>query len=252
MSDTNASKARGTVIKVPDATPGIVFANGQQHFFTLERVWKSPVAPAANQAVDVEFDAAGALIAITVADSSSSANKEKFNQVSAVAQEKGKEAAKLAQQGVGALAAKMGMMPMILAVLVVISFFFLPAASIGGGFGAAMSFTFWGLLGIDLSNAVGMMSAAVGGSDHGIWSIIGLVCLVAPFLAPFIKVPWAKYLNAAPAGYILISWVMIYFQQNKAFGDVAKMAGSSPFSFAWGMYVLVLLALALGAGALKK
>jgi hypothetical protein len=248
MDATGSTKARGTVIKVPDATPGIVFANGQQHYFTLERVWKSPVAPAANHAVDVEFDAAGALIAITVVDSSS-ANKEKFNQVSAVAQEKGKEAAKLAQQGVGAMAARMGTVPLVLAVVVVIAFFFLPAASMAaGGFVASQTYAFWTLLGIDFGSTMGAFQAIAGGSSHGIWSIIGLIALAAPFVAPFLKFPWARYLNAAPIAYVLVSTVIIW----KGFSDVAKLAGADVFSFSWGFYLLAVVALALGAGALKK
>src|SRR5580698_2547316 len=101
MNDANVNMFKGTIIKVPDATPGIVFANGQQHYFTLERVWKSPVAPAANQGVDVEFDAAGAITAVTVLNQQT-ANKDKLHDLGGVAQEKGKEAAKLAQQGIGA------------------------------------------------------------------------------------------------------------------------------------------------------
>src|SRR5713101_2041029 len=107
MNTAVVTKSRGTIIKVPDATPGILFANGQQQYFTLERVWKSPVAPAANQTVDLEFDGAGALTAMTVVDQQQ-LSKEKLNQLSGVAQERGKEAAKLAQQGIGALAARMG------------------------------------------------------------------------------------------------------------------------------------------------
>jgi hypothetical protein len=246
MNATNGNIFKGTVIKVPDATPGIVFANGQQHYFTLERVWKSPVAPAANQGVDVEFDAAGAITAVTVLDHQPG-GKDKLHDLGGVAQEKGKEAAKLAQQGVGALAAKMGMVPMIVAVVVVIAFFFLPAAAISGGFEAALSFTFWGLLGIDFGNPATVLS---GGGDHGIWAIIGVVAILAPFVAPFIRVTWSKFLNAAPLGYILIATIMIYIAQNKTFDQL--IPGASPFSFSWGFYALVLAALVLGAGALKK
>src|SRR5277367_1801433 len=96
MDAANINKQRGNIIKVPDSTPGIVFVNGQQQFFTLERVWKSPVAPVVNQTVDVEFDSVGAIAAVTVVDSQL-ANKERLNQLSGVAQERGKEAAKLAQ-----------------------------------------------------------------------------------------------------------------------------------------------------------
>jgi hypothetical protein len=246
VSDSNVNIFKGTIIKVPDATAGIVFANGQQHYFTLERVWKSPVAPAANQGVDVEFDGTGAITAVTVLNQQVG-NQDKLHDLGGVAQEKGKEAAKLAQQGVGALAAKMGMVPMIVAVVVVITFFFLPAASIAGGFVAALTFTFWGLLGIDFGDPTTVLS---GGGSHGIWSIIGLVAIVAPFVAPFIRVAWSKYLNAAPLGYILISTIVIYYDQNKAFGQL--IPGASPFSFSWGFYLLVILAAVLGTGALKK
>src|SRR5271167_3455138 len=123
MTNEPSPKVKGTIIKVPDATPGILFVNGQQQFFTLERVWKSPVAPVANQTVDVEFDAVGAIAAITVVDSQQ-LTKERLNQLSGVAQERGKEAAKLAQQGIGALAARMGVMALVSAVVVVIAWFF--------------------------------------------------------------------------------------------------------------------------------
>jgi hypothetical protein len=245
MDGTSASKTRGTVIKIPDATPGIVFANGQQQYFTMERVWKSPVAPAANQTVDVEFDASGALLAITVVDAQS-ANKEKLNQAGAIAQEKGKEAAKLAQQGIGALAARMGTVPLVLAVVVVIAFFFLPAAEIAGGFVASQWYSFWTLVGIDFNNPATLMGGA---GDHGIWSIVGLLAILAPFVAPFIRAAWSKYLNAAPVAYVLIAWLMVYMNTRKI---TEGFGGESPFSYGWGLYVLVLAALALGAGALKK
>jgi hypothetical protein len=251
MESANANRTRGSIIKVPDATPGILFANGQQQYFTLERVWKSPTAPAVNQNVDVEFDATGALTAITVVDQqqSSQFNKERLNQLGGVAQEQGKQAAHLAKQGVGALAARMGALPLGAAVLLWIAWFFFPAAAMSGGMVGSISFTFWGLLGLDFNNPA---SAMGGGSDHGLFAMIGLIAIVAPFVAPFIRTPWSRYLNAAPIAYILIGWIAIYMNENKAFGELGKMMGGSPFSFSWGLYVLVIIALVLGAGALKK
>lgn len=248
MNAQNVSKFRGTIIKVPDATPGILFADGQQHFFTLERVWKSPLAPQANQVVDVEFDGSGALTAITVVDQHA-ANKEKLNQLGGAAQEKGKEAAKLAQQGIGALAARMGAVSLGAGVLLWIAWFFLPAATVAGGMVASLSYSFWNLLGVDFGNP---MMAMGGGSDHGIFSFIGIAAILAPFIAPFIRVAWSRYLNAAPLGYILIAWVAIYMNENKAFGDLAKLVGTNPFSFSWGIFVLLIAAAVLAAGALKK
>jgi len=248
MNTAVVTKSRGTIIKVPDATPGILFANGQQQYFTLERVWKSPVAPAANQTVDLEFDGAGALTAMTVVDQQQ-LSKEKLNQLSGVAQERGKEAAKLAQQGIGALAARMGNVALGAAVLLWVAWFFFPAAGLAGGMTAPVSYTFWGLLGTDFNNQISLMRA---GSDHGLFAIIGLIAIVAPFAAPFLHTAWSHYLNAAPLAYLFVALIAIYANENKAFGEVAKMIGTSPFSFSWGIFVLAIAALVLAEGALKK
>jgi hypothetical protein len=235
----NAGKSRGTVIKVPDATPGIVFANGQQHHFTLDGVWKSPVAPAANQTVDVEFDAAGGVAGIAVVDPHQ-ANKEMLNHLGEVAQERGKEAAKLAEQGVGALAARMGIPALIVAVVLWVAWFFFPAASIGG----LITFSFWSLLGFDFSSTDTTTSG-----NHGLWSIIGVAAILAPFAAPFIRKSWSRYLNAAPLAYILIASLMIYINESKTFGSFGD---ANAFSFSWGIFALVAVAAIMAAGALKK
>jgi hypothetical protein len=232
---------------VPDTTPGILFVNGQQQYFTLERVWKSPVAPAANQAVDVEFDGSGALTAMTVVDSQK-INKERLNQISGVAQERGKEAAKLAQQGVGALAARMGWVPLASTAVLWIAWFFFTAANLEIS-NAGVSFSFWGLLGVDFSNPETLES---GSSNHGLFAFLGLLCIVAPVAVPFIRTAWSKYLNAAPLAYILVAVVVIYMNENKAFGDLSKMGVPNPLSWSWLIIFLVVPALVLTAGALKK
>jgi hypothetical protein len=248
MNGDSSPTVRGTIVKVPDANPGLLFFNGQQKPFTVEGVWKSPVAPATNMTVDVALDGAGAITGLTVVDSNQF-NKERMAQLSGVAQERGKEAAKLAQQGVGALAARMGTVALASAVVVWIAWFFLPAANLAGGFVAGQSYTFWNLLGTDFNN----IAQALGtGSSVGLLGMIGVVALIAPFAAPFIRTPWSHYLNAAPLAIVILGWLAIYMNENKAFGDVAKLAGSSPFSFSWGLYVLALAALVLASGALKK
>jgi hypothetical protein len=238
---------RGTVIKIPDATPGILFINGQQQYFTLERVWKSPVAPVANQAVNVEFDGTGAIGAITVVDSQQ-ANRERLNQISGVAQERGKEAAKLAQKGIGALAARMGWVPLGSAVLLWLAWFFFTAVNLVIS-NAQMSFSFWGLLGVDFNNPESLEG---GGSSHGLFALLGLICIALPFAVPFIRAAWSKYLNVAPIVYIVLAVIVSYVSENKAFGDLAKEGIPNPLSWSWLMIFLVVPALVLAAGALKK
>jgi hypothetical protein len=250
MNGEAGSRVRSTIVKVPDASPGLLFLNGQQKPFTLEGIWKSPVAPAANMTVDVDLDTAGSISSITVVDSQQLA-KEKMNQIGGIAQERGKEAAKLAQKGVGALAARMGAVALACAVLVWIAWFLLPTATISAGFGGGLSFTFWNFLGLDPSNPQTMMGPDAGGS-HGVLGLLGLLAIVAPFVAPFIKAPWAKYLNAAPLAFILLGFTVTYMQINKALSPMEGMGMPSPLSWGWGLYVLVLAALVLAAQALKK
>jgi hypothetical protein len=241
------ARVRTTIIKVPDATPGLVFVNGQQKTFALEGVWKSPVVPVANMTVEVDLDGTGAITAISVVDSQQLA-KERLNQLGGVAQERGKEAAKLAQEGVGALAARMGAVSLGAAVLLWIAWFFLPAAGIGGGMMASMSFTFWNLLGIDFNNPQTVMT---GSRDHGLIALIGLAAIAAPFAAPFIRAPWSKYLYAAPLAYFVIGVIAIFMNESKAFGDLAKMGAPNPFSWSWGVFVVALAAMVLAAHVMK-
>jgi hypothetical protein len=248
MSPEASARVRSTIVKVPDASPGLLFINGQQKQFLLDGVWKSPVAPATNMTVDVDLDGAGVITGITVVDAQQ-LNKERMDQIALEAQQRGKEAAKLARRGVGALAARMGTVALGAAVLVWIAWFFLPSANLAGGYVGSMSFTFWNLLGIDLNNP---MTLTDGASNHGFLALLGVVAIIAPFAAPFLPVPWARYLNAAPLGILLIALAAIHSQTSKAFGDLEKMGAPSPFSWSWGVFVLGLAALVLGANALKR
>jgi hypothetical protein len=248
MNPSNVTKPRGTIIKIPDATPGLLLVNGQQQDFTLQGVWKSPVAPAPNMTVDVDFDGAGVITAIAVVDQQQLA-KERLNQLSGVAQEQGKVAADLAQKGFKALLARMGTVPLGATVLLWVSWFFLPAAAIEGGMVASMSFTFWGLLGVDFNNPETVLRR---GSDHGLFAFLGFLCIAAPFAAPFIRAAWSKYLNAAPLAFFIIGFISIYSNVSKTFGDMVKAGIPSPFSWSWGVFVVGLAALVLAAGALKK
>lgn len=248
MSGEPSSRVRTTIVKVPDANPGLLFVNGQQKSFVLEGVWKSPVAPAVNMSVDVDLDGSGSIAAITVVDSHQIA-KERMHQLGGVAQERGKEAAKLAEQGIGALAARMGKVELGAAALVWIAWFFLPAASVEGGGMARVSFTFWDLLGTDFNNPETILR---GGGDHGLFAFLGIIAIAAPFAAPFIRTAWSKYLNAAPLAYLVIGFVAIYMNEGKAFGDLAKMGVPNPFSWSWLIVVLVIGAAVLAASALKK
>jgi hypothetical protein len=249
-SQNTSSGIRALIIKVPDATPGILLANGQQQQFTLERIWKSPVAPAPNMAVDVEMDASGVIQGLTVVDPRQLA-KERLNQFSSVAQDRGKDAAKIAQQGIGALAGRMGAVPLASAIAVVIAMFFISAAAISmEGLGAGVSWTFWNLLGTRFSDPQSILGGAAG-SSFGFLNLLALLAVAAPFAAPFIGAIWSRYLNAAPLAIVVLGFLATWMGERKALGALAQLGAPNPFSWRWGFYLLVLAALVLGAQALK-
>ena len=170
--------SRGTVIKVPDATPGLVIVNGAQKSFTLEGVWRSPVAPAPNMTVDVEVAGGGSVVGISAVDSQKLA-KEKFDQIGNLAQQHGKEAAEIAKQGVGALATRMGTVALVATVIVWVAWFFLPFAKIEF-FLLNRTLTFWEFLALDMTN----LQSPTG--SRGILGLLGMLCLVAPVARPFV------------------------------------------------------------------
>ena len=245
MSDAG-SRMRGTIVKVPDASPGLMVVNGQQKQFTLEGIWKSPVAPAANMTVDVDLDASGSVTAVRVVDVQQLA-KEQMKQLSGVAQERGKEAAEIAKQGIGALAARMGAVALGSAVLVWVAWFFFPVASIDTG-GGKISYSFWNLIGVDFNN---LESLATGGS-HGFFSLIGLVAIAVPFAAPFVRTTWSKYLNAAPLAYIVLGLIVMFEKEHSAFKELAQHAGMNPFSWSVMTIVLLIVAAVLAYESVKK
>ena len=265
MSTATRSRGRGTVIRVPDSNPGLLFVGNEQKAFTLEQIWKSPVAPAANMVVDVDLDAAGNIAAITAVDAQQLA-KDRLNQISGVAQQQGKQAVEIAREGVGALAARMGKVALGATVAIWVAWFLLPAASLNLGFLGSKSFTFWDLLGIDPSNPMNMAT----GSSHGIFALIGLLAIAAPIAAPFVLHPRANYLKAMPLAFLVLMVLKVWWTVNQALGgtqqgargemarftsEMAETAVKSmmdAISIGAGTYILVIASLILAAQAFKK
>jgi hypothetical protein len=230
-------RSRGTVIKVPDATPGLLIVNGQQLPFALEGRWRSPVAPAVNMSVDVELDTAGAVASVSVVDAQQVA-RERLEQFGGIAQQQGKVAAEMARQGVGTLAARMGTAPLVAAVAIWVAWFFLPAVSITF-FTESRSFTFWEILGLDLQNPFNLTGS------HGLFGLIGLLAIAAPFARPFVVHPQASWLNAVPLAFVVLAVLRLVYTISRAAGNVGANREVSSFvqeliSLGSGAYVLVI------------
>lgn len=258
MTAATMTRFRGTIIRVPDANPGLLIVNGQQLAFTLEGRWKSAVAPAPNMVVEVDLDQSGVVAGVTVVDAQQLA-KEKLDLLSGMAQQHGKEAAAIAKQGVGAMAARMGMAPLIAAVAIWIAWFFLSAVSVEFFF-VSRSFTFWQILGLNQANLANPEAGS-----HGLFSLLGIVAIAAPFASTFLPHPRAHLLNAAPLAYIVLAVLSLAWRVSSAVGgqvgdsEIARGMAREVASAAWeavsiglGTYVLIAAAGFLAFRALRR
>ena len=211
---TSTATSRGTIIKIPDSTPGLVIVDGAQKSFTLEGVWRSPVAPAPNMTVDVELTDSGAVAGITSVDGQQ-LTKEKLDRFSGIAQQQGKEAAEIAKQGVGALATRMGMPMLVATVVLWVAWFFLPAVKLEF-FLLNRSFTFWEYLAMSINNPQSPTGS------RGFLGLLGMLCIVAPVARPFIQHAKAKYLNAAPLAFIVVAPLMVYWRLAGGIGPAGE------------------------------
>lgn len=247
---------RGTVIKVPDATPGILSVGGKQYLFTLERVWKSAIAPSPNQSVTVELDSAGVLTSVTVLDQQQLA-KERLSELSGVAQERGKalvdqirtglDSGLSGVGGLGGLVARIGAVSLGALVVIWFASYFLVAGGVSGGGQDMGSFSFRTLLGTDLGDPGSLVNP---GHARGLLRFLAFVAIAVPFAVPFIRTPWSRYLNVAPLAAVLVGWLVIHENIAKTFGGIPGI--ENPFSFKWGFYVLLIACLVLASRALKK
>jgi hypothetical protein len=235
------TKVRGNIIKVPDATPGLLMINHNQRQFTLEGVWKSATAPAPNQTVDVELDEAGNVTGISVVDPAQIA-RERFHELSGkvggklgeITQGQGKDAVNIAKEFLRKLTARVGAVTLGATVLLWISLFFLPGYKFDLGFIGSQTYTLWDFIGLKLTMG--------GGTEisHGFWGLIGIVAILAPIVVPFIPNPLAKFGNALPLAYLAIAILM----ERSSIAKVIQVAGVPDTGLGLSMQIGTYLALA--------
>jgi len=207
---------RGTIIKVPGNEPGLILANGKQWPFGMEGVWVSPVAPAANQTVEVTLDAEGHVARVSVVDAQQVA-REKFNQFAGVAGEHGQQVAAVAKANFAVVAARMGYPLLIAAVVLWVAWFFMTSLQINMGSYSLHSFSFYELCGLSL-NSQGV------DSHTGFWSLLGVLCIVAPWAAPWLRQRWASLLNLAPLVFVVLTWARYKWAIHSMINEAVEQA----------------------------
>jgi hypothetical protein len=172
-------------------------------------------------------------------------------------QQQPNEALATASKLIGGLANHMGgYITLIAAVLVWIAWFLLPAISMNTFF-AEDSFTFWRLLSIDFSNTVSMNP----NTSVGLAGFVGFLAIIAPFVAPFLKAPWAKYLFAAPLAFVVLYGFRLWVSISSIAGGAQNVTAqvipgmgrmvTSAYAFGIGAYVLLIGSFILALRVIK-
>ena len=222
------TSTRGKVIKTPDATPGLLYVNAQQQPFQLERVWQSPVAPAPNMAVDVEFNEGGAIQAIRAIPDSQLA-KEQAALALDSANEKGKVLA-------SSLIARVGKPALIATGLLAAGYFFFDYFSVANPYlGTRFHFTYWQCLGwINfLQDAAGnplqvLVQGARPDISAGIYGLLLIVSLAGPLLPAVWKDRRAVLGGLLPLAFNLLVAIQVWRIVESAKGIAQAQLGITP------------------------
>ena len=229
MTDTTLQQTvRDTIIKTPSDSPGLIVADGRQYPFEIAGLWLSPTAPEINQTVEVELAGDGSIKTIRVVNTHE-ATRERFDQLTGIAGERGREAATIAKSGFDTMVKRMGKPKLITAVVLVFAWLFLTSVAFKSPYGGGTNLSFWDLSDLFVSGIPG--NAPLG--SHGILSFIGLLCIAAPFLAPFWKNRRAQLLNVLPLAFVIMEGIRISWAMRTAL-DAAVKSSTASIAFGFG------------------
>lgn len=221
----------GVVVRVPGASPGLLVVDGQQFPFQLENVWMLPRAPAADLAVNVEFDDGGSVVRVTrPTDGEGERRTDDRQSVEARA----RDAAQLVRRGVRAMASGMGRLPFASWVVLFGAWFFVPAVELGVGF------TSW-----EISSFNPGRGGLVPGRSP--YALLGLGAIAAPGLASVLREPWGRWLYAAPLGFLALVTARISSAvlTSDGFVRMALETAVDVMSLRFGAYLIIAAALLL-------
>jgi len=220
---------RGRIMRDPTAGAGLVIVQGRQHAFGIEGVWRSDALPRPGTVVDVEFDAAGRVVAMLAVPEAR------------LAREQAEAAIALATTKGAGLVARLGLPQLMAFALLLLAWFWLAAVGVDAQFAGQAKVTLWQAVGA--LNA-GESLAAVRGApmrSAGLYGIATFICLAGPLLVLIWNDRRAHLAALLPLAFMLaIAWPLF---------DLARPAA---VSLGAGAYVALLAGLYLALASLKR
>ena len=144
--------------------------------------------------------------------------RERVEALKGVAGDRGREAANFAKIGFSALVSRMGLPMLIGASLLVVGWFFMSTLMVG----PLNDWSFWDLSSSSIADA---LKARTG--SHAILALLGVLCVAAPFAAPFWRHRLAPLLNAAPLVFVVLTVVRVQWGVSGAVREAASAYGAN-------------------------
>jgi hypothetical protein len=241
---------RGRILRDTNIGPGLLTVDGTQYTFLLEGMWKSEVPPRAGMSVDVLFDQTGTPEGVYAVSETQIAKEQAQKTFSGILQQ--------GESVRGGLRSRFGIGTIVAEVLMLICFFFLPNLEMGNAY-TSRRVNGWDAIGLDPNT---MMT-----NDHGLLSLLAVLCLLAPFGVPFLRQRWSRWLNAAPLAFVVLAVFTITTEIHSigsaASGQMGAILGreaaramsravSGMFSMSFGGYGVVLCSIYLLTRALQR
>lgn len=236
---------RGRVLRDTSAGPGLLAIDGKQYSFTLEGAWRSDVPPKSGMVVTVDLASDGTVRAVSAAPESQLAREQAELAIGA-ARARGSALA-------ASMVARFGLPSLVALGALIVGWFFLATVSIKTPLGDT-SFTFWQVLGLVHSAGNGFEALAQnlgggGAGSTGIYGLVAILALVAPFVHHFWKDRRAVLGGLLPLAFMLLVLFMVRHNLNSGF-ESAGSSGAGPFGdFARQARDEAMKAVSIGLGA---
>ena len=236
---------------------GLISAGDRQLPFNIGQ-WSCDSAPAVNQTVEVTLDETGSPARIVIVDAQTLA-REKLSQFASMGGDQGQQAATRGKAVFDQVSGRMGKPTLIACVALWLAWFFLPAVSIDAVF-MTKSLTFSEVIGYSVAHPEN-------GGSFGFFSFVGVICIVVPWVAPWLTQRWAPRLNFAPLTFVVMFLIRLKWQMHSAVSQALDSAGgyggeqgtamanqmmqnisdqlSKAISIGWGFWIVLLASVAL-------
>ncbi len=246
---------RGRVLRDTNIGPGLLTVEGKQYSFLLEGMWRSEVPPRPGMTVDVNFDPDGAPAEVFAVSEGQIAKEHAQRAFDGALRHGGAVGGSIGASLGGGVKGRFGPLTIAAELIMLLAFFVLPDLRVGGFVSRALSG--WDAIGLNPQTQMTI--------DHGLLSLLAILCLFAPAAVPFLKQAWARWLNAAPAGFLLLACLAVGSQVQSAASAAGRMgeelggtAGREmvgqfgpTYSLAVGAYLALICAIYLVTRAFK-